>query len=127
MPIRTASLNGPLRKNGAKLHLATSSRIRAHGADQPPSAAEQALAEERRQLKEDKAARQAQALQPKAKAESLVRTHRAQAKDKPKARAEPKEARAASKSNKPSRAEKQATKAAALEAAKRATRKSAKT
>ena len=68
----------------------------------------------------------AEAQQPKARADKLVRTHHAQAKDKPKARQEPKEARA-SKGHQPSRAEKHATKAAALEAAKRATRKSAKT
>ena len=54
MPIRTASLNGRIKKNGAKLHLATLSRIHSLGADHEPSAAEQALADERRLLKEEK-------------------------------------------------------------------------
>jgi hypothetical protein len=126
MPIRTASLNGRIKKNGAKLHLATLSRIHSLGADHEPSAAELALADERRLLKEERAKRQAEAQQPKAKADKLVRTHHAQAKEKPKVRQEPKETRA-SKGHKPSRAEKHATKAAALEAAKRATKKSAKT
>ena len=124
MPIRTASLNGRIKKNGAQLHLATLSRIHSLGVDHEPSAAEQALTDKRRLLKEERAKRQAQAQQPKA--DKLVRTHHAQAKDKPKARHEPKETRA-SKGHKPSRAEKHATKAAALEAAKRATKKSAKT
>ena len=127
MPLRTASLNGRIRKNGAKLHLAMASRVHSLGAGHAPSAAEEALAEERRQLKDEKAQRQAQAQQPKAKADKLVRTHHPQAKDKPKAKHEPKEAKAPSKKTKPSRAEKQATKAAALEAAKRSSRKSAKT
>ena len=124
MPIRTASLSGRIKRNGAKLHLATSSRIHSLGADHEPSAAEQALGEERRQLKEERAKREAQAQQPKA--DKLVRTHHAQAKDKPKSRPEPKEPKA-SKGQKPSRAEKHATKAAALEAARMATKKSAKT
>ena len=130
MPIRTASLNRRLEKNGATLHRAMLIRIHSHGADEP-SEAEQALIEERRLLKEEKAKRQA-AEQPRAKAaDKLVRTHHAMAKDKPKPKKEPKEHKdakpGAKGAHKPTRAEKHATKAAALEAAKRAAKKSAKT
>src|SRR3989442_2599203 len=104
MPIRTASLNRRIEKIGSKLHLAMLSRIHSHGTNHEPSEAEQARAEEHRLLKEERAKRQAETQQPKAKADRLVRTHHAQAKDKPKARKEPKEVKAASKVHKPSHA-----------------------
>jgi hypothetical protein len=128
MPIRTASLNRRIEKNGDALHRAMLIRVHSLGADHEPSEAEQALLEERRHLKEEKAKRKAEAEQPHAKADKLVRTHHAMAKDrdKPKVKKE-KEAKPAAKGHKPTRAEKHATKAAALEAAKRAAKKSAKT
>ncbi|HEX6705561.1 MAG TPA: hypothetical protein VF169_12435 [Albitalea sp.] len=128
MPIRTASLNRRIEKNGAALHREMLIRIHSQGADHAPSEAEQALLDERQHLKEEKAKRRADAEQPKAKADKLVRTHHALAKEKekPKAKKE-KEAKPAAKGHKPTRAEKHATKAAALEAAKRAAKKSAKT
>ena len=127
MPIRIASLTQRIAKNGAMLHKAMMDRIHSLGADHEPSEAEQALVEERRLLKEERAKRQARAQQPRVKAaEKLVRTHHPEAKAKPKATKEPKEPKAA-KAHRPSRAEKHATKAAALEAARRATKKSAKT
>jgi len=129
MPIRTASLNRRIEKNGAMLHRAMVERLHSHGADQPPSDAERALAEERRLIKEEKAKRLEQAQQPRAKAaDKLVRTHHplAKDKDKPKAKKEPKEAKAGKAAHKPSRAEKHAAKASALEAARRASKKSAK-
>ena len=129
MPLRIASQSRRLSRNGAMLHRAILERLRSHGADGEPSEAERALTEERRLLKEERAKRQAQALQPKAKAaDKLVRTHRSQPKDKPKAAKEAKHAKEtpAAKTHRPSRAEKHAAKAAALEAAKQAARKSAK-
>ena len=92
MPIRTASMNRRIEKNGATLHRAMQQRIGSLGADHEPSDAERALAEERQQLKEEKAKRQAEAQQPRTKADKLVRTHHAQAKDKPKVSKEPKAA-----------------------------------
>ena len=65
MPIRTATLNRQIKNNGVRLHLATVSRQHSHGADQPPSAAEQALLEERVKLKLARAQRQAAAKAPK--------------------------------------------------------------
>jgi hypothetical protein len=130
MPIRIASLTHRIAKNGAMLHQATMDRVHSLGADHEPSEAEQALAEERRLLKEERAKRQAQALQPRAKAvDKLVRTHHAQAKEKPKEKKEPKEAKKAraGTAHRPSRAEKHAAQAAALQAASRAPKKSAKT
>jgi len=127
MPIRIASLARRVEKNGAMLHQAMVERIHALGADHEPSEAEQALAEERRLLKEERANRQARAQQPKVKAvDRLVRTHHAQAKDKPKATKQPKEVKAVA-AHGPSRAEKHAAKAAALDAARRSAKKSAKT
>ena len=127
MPIRIASLTHRIAKNGAMLHKATLDRVHSLGADHEPSEIEQTLAEERRLLKEERAKRQAQAEQPRAKAiDKLVRTHHPQAKEKTKATKEPKEAKAG-KAHRPSRAEKHAAKAAALDAARRATKKSAKT
>lgn len=127
MPIRIASLARRIEKNGAMLHLAIVDRIHSLGADHEPSEAEQALAEERRLLKEERTNRQARAQQPKVKAvDKLVRTHRAQPKDKPKVTKEPKEAKAGT-AHRPSRAEKHAAKAAALDVARRSAKKSAKT
>ena len=128
MPIRISSLSKRIANNGAMLHQA---RIHAQGADQP-SAAEQALAEERRLLKEERARRQARAQQPGPTAlEKLVRTHRPEAKEKPKATKEAKEGKEPKhakdgKAHGPTRAEKHAAKAAALDAARRAKKKSAK-
>lgn len=128
MPIRIASLTRRIEKNGAMLHRATLDRIHSQGASHEPSEGEQALAEERRLLKEERTKRHEQALQPGPKAaDKLVRTHHPQAKEKPKASKEPKEAKVGKAGHKPSRAEKHAAKASALEAARRATKKSAKT
>ena len=125
MPIRIASLTRRIAKNGAMLHQATLDRVHSLGADHEPSEAEQALAEERRLLKEERAKRQAQAQQPKAKAvDKLVRTHHPQAKDKPKVKKDPKEAKA-DKPHRKSRADKHAAKAAAKQAVTRAPKKSA--
>ncbi len=126
MPIRTASVAKRISANGQALHRAVMSRMEAGGAE--PSAAEAALIEERRLLKEERDKRRAQALQPRPTAvDRLVRTHHAQAKDKPKAK---KEAQDAGETRKPkarrSRAEKHAEKAAALEAARRSPKKPAK-
>jgi hypothetical protein len=127
MPIRIASLTKRISRNGALLHKATMDRVLSLGANHEPSEAEQALAEERRLLKEERAKRQARALQPRAKAvDKLVRTHHPQAKEKPKVAKEPKETKAkADKPHGPSRAEKHAAKAAAKQAATRAPKKSA--
>ena len=130
MPIRIASLSSRIANNGAALHLAMTQRIRSLGPDHEPSEAERALADERRALKEERAKRQAHALEPKPKAvDRLVRTHHPEAKEKPAAKKEskgPKESKAG-KAHGPTRAEKHAEKAAAMEAAKRAAKKSAKT
>jgi len=129
MPIRIASLSRRIAKNGATLHLAMTERIHSLGADHAPSEAEQALADERRALKEERAKRQAHALEARPKAvDKLVRTHHPDAKEKPTAKKEsgarePK----AGKVHGPTRAEKHAAKAAALDAARRAGKKSAKT
>ena len=48
MPIRTASLTHQIQKNGLRLHLAMASRANSQEADQPASAQERALQEERR-------------------------------------------------------------------------------
>jgi hypothetical protein len=126
MPIRIASLARRIEKNGAMLHQAMVDRIHSLGADHEPSEAEQALAEERRLLKEERTNRRARVQQPRVKAvDKLVRTHRAQAKEKPKATKEPKVTKAGT-AHRPSRAEKHASKAAALDAARRSAKKSAK-
>jgi hypothetical protein len=127
MTIRIASLTQRIAKNGAMLHRAMMGRIHSHGVAYEPSETEQALAEERRLLKEERAKRQVQHQQPRAKADKLVRTHHPQAKEKPKAKKEPKAEAKAGKAHKPSRAEKHAAKASALRAASRAPKKSAKT
>jgi hypothetical protein len=128
MPIRTASLTKRISDNGQALHRAMMSRERALGADGTPSEAESALIEERRLLKEERDKRQAQALEPKPSAvDRLVRTHHAQPKEKPKARKEAQDAKEVKKPKaRRSRAEKHAEKAAALEAARRAPKKTAK-
>ena len=125
MPARTASMSRRIAANGQALHRAMANRMET-GGDQPPSAAESALLEERRLLKEERAQRKAQALQPKPSAlDRLVRTHRPQAKDKPKAT---RDAQVAKEKPKPrrTRSEKHAEKAAALEAARRSPKKPAK-
>ncbi len=129
MPIRIASLSHRLAKNGATLHLAMTQRIHSLGADQQPSEAEQALADERQALKEERARRQAHALEARPKAvDRLVRTHHPLAKEKPTAKKEPKAPKEhkAGKAHGPTRAEKHAAKAAAMDAARRAAKKSPK-
>jgi hypothetical protein len=131
MPIRISSVAKRISDNGAMLHQAKMERVHALGADHEPSEAEQALTEERRLLKEERAKRQARALQPGPTAlDKLVRTHHAQPKDKPKASKEAKDSKGAkeTKAGKrgPTRAEKHAAKASALDAARRAGKKSAK-
>jgi hypothetical protein len=128
MPIRTASMTKRISANGQALHRARMSREETGAADKAPSAAESALIEERRLLKEERDKRKAQALEPRPSAlDRLVRTHHPQAKDKPKAE---KDMRDADKAKKPkarrTRAEKHAEKAAALEAARRSPKKPAK-
>jgi hypothetical protein len=135
MPIRFSSLTKHIAKKGAMLHHARMDRIHAMGADHEPTAAEQALAEEHRLLKEEQVKRRARAQEPGPTAlDRLVRTHHPEAKDKdkPKATKEGKEAKhpkdaKAGKAKKPTRAEKHVAKASALDAARRATKKSAKT
>jgi hypothetical protein len=123
MPIRTASLTKRISKNGQALHRAMMSRTKG---DQP-SQAESALIEERRQLKEERDKRQAQATQPKHAVDRLVRTHHAQAKDKPKATKESPQAKDVKKPKaRMSRAEKHAEKAAAIDAARSRPKKPAK-
>jgi len=127
MPIRTASFTKRISTNGQALHRAMMSR-ESHGADQAPSAAELALIEERRLLKEERDKRQTQAMQPKPSAtDRLLRTHHAQAKDKPVAKKETKDAKEIKKPKaRRTRAEKHAEKAAAQEAARRSPKKPAK-
>ena len=130
MPIRTASLNKQIEKNGARLHQAMLRRVRTHGTEHAASEAEQALLDERRQLKQARAERQAQAKLPKPAAVKVVKEAKPpkapKAAKEAKAPKEPKAAKSA-KDHKPTRAEKQVKKAANLEAAKAATKKSAKT
>jgi len=129
MPIRIASLSRRIANNGAALHLAMTQRVHSLGADHEPSEAEQALANERRTLKEEREKRQAHALQPRpTAADRLVRTHHAQAKEKPAAKKESKEHKEhkTGKAHGPTRAEKHAAKAAAKDAARRAPKKPAK-
>jgi alpha-ketoglutarate-dependent taurine dioxygenase len=128
MPLRTASLTNRFSANGQALHRAMMSRIETRGADKEPSEAESALIEERRLLKEERAKRKAQALQPRPSAlDRLVRTHHPEAKRKAKVS---KETQDANETKKPkprkTRADKHAEKAAALEAARRSPKKPAK-
>jgi hypothetical protein len=129
MPIRTASLNKEIHKNGARLHQAMMARMHSQGADSAASDEEQALLEERQHLKEAKAQRLVQAQQPKPKAARVTKEAKPPKEPKaPKAAKEAKEPKAAkSAKGHISRAEKHAKKAEALEAAKRASKKSAKT
>ena len=129
MPIRTASLNPQLKKNGVRLHLATLSRVHSSGADQPTSSDEQALLAERAALKQARTERHAQAKLPKVKAVPVAKETKVAKVKAPKAPKAPKEPKAASagKGAKPSRAEKMDKKAANVEAAKKAEKKSAKT
>lgn len=117
MPIRIASVSKRISRNGEALHRARMAR----GEDAPPSDDETALVEERRQLKEERDKRKAQALMPKPSAvERMVRTHRAQPKDKPKAGKGSEEGGEVKKPKaRRSRAEKHAEKAAAIEAARK--------
>jgi hypothetical protein len=126
MPIRTASFTKRISANGQALHRAMMSRMQAGGADTEPSEAEAALIEERRQLREERDKRKAQALEPRPSAvDRLVRTHHPVAKEK--VRKETQEAKDAKKPKaRKTRAEKHAEKAAALEAARRTPKKPAK-
>ena len=130
MPIRTASINKQIHKNGIRLHQAIESRVHSLGAEHAASEQEQALIEERRFLKEAKAKRQEQAAQPKAKTLKFVHHETvAKAPKAPKVHKEAKEKKAAKPTAKEhlSSADKRAKKAASLEAAKKAAKKSAKT
>jgi hypothetical protein len=127
MPIRTATVTKRLSANGQALHRAMSSRTQSGGASEKPSAEEAALIEERKQLKDEREKRKAQALLPRPTAlDRLVRTHHAKAKDNK----VKKEAHEGGETKKPkarkTRAEKHAEKAAALEAARRSPKKPAK-
>jgi hypothetical protein len=121
MPIRTASFTKRISANGQALHRAMANRTQSGQASQEPSEAEAALVEERRQLKQERDERKAQALQPKPSAlDRLVRTHHAQARNKPKAKAEGQEGKETKKPKaRRSRAEKHAELAAAQEAARK--------
>lgn len=130
MPIRTASLTNQIHKNGAKLHLAMLTRVRSRGEGQPASEHEQALTEERHALKKAKAERLAQPRAPSPQPAWMLKAAAAPKGPKaPKAAKEAKEPKAAkaAKGNKPTRAEKLTKKAENLDAAKKATKKSAKT
>lgn len=128
MPTRTASFTRRISANGQALHRAMARRIASGGADAEPSEAEAALIEERRLLKEERDKRKAQALQPRPSAlDRLVRTHHPQPKAKPKASKEAQDAHDAKKPKpRRTRAEKQAEKTAALEAARKSSKKPAK-
>jgi hypothetical protein len=123
MPLRFASLSKQIDKNGQKLHRAMKSRP--EGAK--PSADETVLIDERRALKEEQVQRKARALQPKPTAlDRLVRTRHAQPKDKTKTAKESAEAKDTKKPKAgKSRADKQALKDAALEAARKSSKKPA--
>jgi len=103
-------------------------RVETRGADHDPSEDEQALIEQRRLLKEERDKREAKALLPKpSAADRLVRTHHPEAKDKPKLKKERPQAKASTQSkDHKSRAEKHAAKAAALDAARKSSKKPAK-
>lgn len=128
MPIRSASFTKRLTDNGRALHRAMAQRKATPGAGEQPSTDEVALAEERKQLKEQREERRAQALKPGPTAlDRLVRTHRSEAKAKPKAGEKASEAKETKKPKaQKSRAEKTAQKAAAVEAARKSPKKPAK-
>ena len=141
MPIRTASLHRQIHRNGVKLHRAIEQRLASDGTERPASEREQALLDERRQLKEAQAQRREQAGKPKAKAARPARAARPAKEAKPKAPKPPKAEKAgkdaarsadgkdkgakASKDHK-SRAEKAAQKADALAASRRTSKPAAK-
>ena len=122
MPLRHATMQHQLHKNGVRLHAAMMARVQSHGESEPPSEEELELIEERRQLKAERDERHAHANDAKAKGPKIVRTHHAEAKAKEAKEAKAKEAKAAKKAGKPhmTRTEKHAVKAAALDAAKKA-------
>ena len=125
MPTRTASVKKKIAANGQLLHRAMMSRAGKEGA--APTEAETALLDERKQLKEEREKRKAQALLPRPSAlDRLVRTHHPVAK----AKAGKKDHHEGGEVKKPkarkSRAEKHTEKAAALEAARRSPKKPAK-
>jgi hypothetical protein len=127
MNTRTSSVNKRIAANGQALHRAMMRRMATGAEDSKPSNVETALIEERRLLKEERAKRKVQALQPRPSAlDRLVRTHHPEAKHKENG----KQAQDDKASKKPkhgkSRAEKHAEKAAALEAARRSPKKPAK-
>ena len=113
MPIRTATVSKKISANGRALHRAMAARMEAGGSDQEPSEAEAALIEERKQLKDEREKRKAQALLPRKAKDNKVKkeAHEGGETKKPKARK--------------TRAEKHAEKAAALEAARRSPKKPA--
>ncbi|MBC5784042.1 hypothetical protein H8N03_13910 [Ramlibacter sp. USB13] len=118
MPIRTATLSKKIASNGQALHRAMARRMEAAAGDEP-SEAEAALLEERRQLKEEREKRHAQAQLPRPTAlDRLVRTHHAQPKERPKAEKDAHAKDVKKPKARRSRAEKHAEQAAA-EAARR--------
>lgn len=128
MPIRTASLTKKISANGQALHRARMSDKETGGADKTRTELEAALVEERRLLKEERDKRKERALQPGPSAlDRLVRTHHPEPREKPKSKAE---AHGPTETKKPkarrTRAEKHAEKAAAVEAARRSSKKPAK-
>ena len=125
MPIRTASLNKQIHKNGIKLHLAMATRIRSNGADHPASDNEQALLEERLELIQAEAARRVEAALPKVKVGFVAKEVKVKVPKAPKAAKVPKEAKEVTGKAKPSRADKSTKKAENAEAAKKAEKKSA--
>ena len=125
MPIRIASLNKQIHKNGIKLHLAMATRIRSNGADHPASDNEQGLLEERLELIQAEAARRAEAALPKVKVGFVAKEVKVKVPKAPKAAKVPKEAKEVTGKAKPSRADKSTKKAENAEAAKKAEKKSA--
>ena len=125
MPIRTASLNKQIHKNGIKLHLAMATRIRSNGADHPASDNEQGLLEERLELIQAEAARRVEAALPKVKVGFVAKEVKVKVPKAPKAAKVPKEAKEVTGKAKPSRADKSSKKAENAEAAKKAEKKSA--
>ena len=126
MPIRIASLNKQIHKNGIKLHLAMATRIRSNGADHPASDNEQGLLEERLELIQAEAARRVEAALPKVKVGFVAKEVKVKVPKAPKAAKLPKEAKEEKTGKaKPSRADKSSKKAENAEAAKKAEKKSA--
>jgi hypothetical protein len=134
MPIRTATLRHKLEHNGAMLHVAMAMRAQSRGADAPPTEQEQALLDERRALKEERAKRQAQARAPKVKPVRVAKEAKPKAVKAPKPVKEDKAAKDHAKDAKEkphhkgphlSRTELHAKKAEALKAAEAAAKKSA--